>query len=274
MHASEAATEALRQTTQLMQQELERSISSTQMLGLLPSLSSRLVTSPSFFFDDTEESTRTMSTTSDLYTIFGTFLTTSKHLVTTLEKSDWLDRLLILSSLAFFLLAVAYIIKKRVIDKGLWLAFWWIKYLPLPASRSLAASTVSASLSQTQGYMTSASLTATSLIVTIPSASTIARSSLAEEISSLASAAFEFEHPEPTEVSILAESIIEDVLARAAETGSHEITLEVGGENADRLPQEETRAKAGVLREDIQHLEQHVSSPPTPLSTEHVHQEL
>jgi len=42
MHASEATTEALRQTTQLMQQELERSILSTQMLGIvLPIVVSR-----------------------------------------------------------------------------------------------------------------------------------------------------------------------------------------------------------------------------------------
>ncbi|KAF9511987.1 hypothetical protein BS47DRAFT_1128438 [Hydnum rufescens UP504] len=110
MNANAAVTDTLRRTTQLMHQEIERSVLSTQML---------------------EESTRTLSMTSDLYTMFGSLMDTSKTLVTALEKSDWLDRLLILSSLAFFLLVVAYILKKRIIDKGIWLAFWWIKYLPL-----------------------------------------------------------------------------------------------------------------------------------------------
>ncbi|KAF8325881.1 Sec20-domain-containing protein [Cantharellus anzutake] len=111
MNASAAVTQALRRTTVLMQQELERSVLSTQML---------------------EDSTQTMTVTSDLYSSFSTLLNTSKTLVTALEEADWLDRLLILSSLAFFLLVVAYIIKKRIIDKGLWLAFWWVKYVPLP----------------------------------------------------------------------------------------------------------------------------------------------
>ena len=88
-----------------------------------------------------------MSMTSDLYTMFGTLLDTSKTLVTALEKSDWLDRLLILSSLAFFLLVVAYILKKRIIDKGIWLAFWWVKYLPLP---KLSASSAPPSILSSQ----------------------------------------------------------------------------------------------------------------------------
>lgn len=52
MHASEAVTDALRQTTQLMQQELERSVLSTQLLGsfalLQSSPSSRLTYPPPY----------------------------------------------------------------------------------------------------------------------------------------------------------------------------------------------------------------------------------
>ncbi|KDQ11792.1 hypothetical protein BOTBODRAFT_35042 [Botryobasidium botryosum FD-172 SS1] len=109
MRTSNNVTEALRRTTATMQQELERSVLTTQML---------------------DESSRTLHATSDLYTTFSTLLTTSKTLVTALEKADWLDRLLLLSSLAFFFLTLAYVMKKRVIDRGIWLAFWWAKYVP------------------------------------------------------------------------------------------------------------------------------------------------
>jgi len=128
MNASAAVTDALRRTTVLMQQELERSALSTRMLGT--SLGLPLVIH--YNYSCTEESTQTMAMTSDLYSSFSMLLNASKGLVTSLEKADWLDRLLILLSLSFFLLVVAYIIKKRVIDKGLWLAFWWVRYLPLP----------------------------------------------------------------------------------------------------------------------------------------------
>lgn len=80
--------------------------------------------------DVSDESSRTLSATSDLYTSFSTLLNTSKSLVTALERSDTLDRLLITASLLLFFTVVAYIVKKRVVDKGLGLAFWWLKYLP------------------------------------------------------------------------------------------------------------------------------------------------
>lgn len=219
MHASEAVTDALRQTTQLMQQELERSVLSTQILG--SHLCSILIFI-SLTHRSPEESTRTMTTTSDIYTAFGTLLTTSKNLVTALEKADWLDRLLILSSLTFFLLVVAYIIKKRVIDKGLWLAFWWVKYLPLPSPRSTPPpnSPQSHTTVGVGDFVASlSSLAATSVISVIPSSAL--RGSVAEEISSLASAAFEFESSEPSDISILASSIIEEVLSR---TTDHDTT--------------------------------------------------
>lgn len=211
-----------------------------------------------------------MATTSDIYTAFGGLLTTSKNLVTALEKSDWLDRLLILSSLAFFLLAVAYVIKKRVIDKGIWLAFWWVKYLPFPTSRPLptSATTITpspqGSLSQTEEFVAAASSLVASLVVTTSLASSSSRSSLAEEISSLASAAFEYEHPEPTDVSILVESIIDDVLARVEATRALEITLDGGDdEKADRSP-----------LADVDDALVDNSPSATPPLTEHIHQEL
>ena len=55
---------------------------------------------------------------------------TSKQLITALEKSDWLDRLLIITALAFFFLVVLFILKQRIIDRGLRVALWWTRFLP------------------------------------------------------------------------------------------------------------------------------------------------
>jgi protein transport protein SEC20 len=57
-------------------------------------------------------------------------LGTSKQLVTALEKADWLDRLLIFVALIFFALVVLFILKQRIVDRGLRIAFWWTRFLP------------------------------------------------------------------------------------------------------------------------------------------------
>ena len=57
-------------------------------------------------------------------------LVTSKHLITALEKSDWMDRMLVLAGLAFFVLVVAFILKQRIVDRGLRIAFWWTRFIP------------------------------------------------------------------------------------------------------------------------------------------------
>jgi protein transport protein SEC20 len=55
---------------------------------------------------------------------------TSKQLITVLEKTDWLDRVLIISALVFFGLVVLFILKSRIIDRGLRIAFFWTRLLP------------------------------------------------------------------------------------------------------------------------------------------------
>lgn len=57
-------------------------------------------------------------------------MSTSKHLITALEKSDWLDRLVILAALAFFVLVVLFILKQRIVDRGLRVALWWTRFVP------------------------------------------------------------------------------------------------------------------------------------------------
>lgn len=65
-------------------------------------------------------------------------MATSKHLITALEKSDWLDRLLVLAALAFFVLVVLFILKQRLVDRSLRIAFWWTRFLPASSSSSAA----------------------------------------------------------------------------------------------------------------------------------------
>jgi protein transport protein SEC20 len=46
------------------------------------------------------------------------------------EKTDWLDRVLIISALVIFGLVVLFILKSRIIDRGLRIAFFWTRLLP------------------------------------------------------------------------------------------------------------------------------------------------
>ncbi|KAL8293724.1 hypothetical protein RQP46_000425 [Phenoliferia psychrophenolica] len=98
MSATTDVTEGLRRTLQLMQQELDRSLISNELL---------------------QSQTSTMQMTSDQYSTFSTLLTTSKALITSLEQADMLDRLILLFAFIFFCLCCAWIIKRRVLDKGL-----------------------------------------------------------------------------------------------------------------------------------------------------------
>ncbi|KAL5481060.1 SEC20 [Sanghuangporus weigelae] len=109
MKASNDVTEALRRTIGLMQSELERSVLSHQIL---------------------EESTTTLHKTSIQHDVLFAATHTSKQLITALERADWLDRLLVLAALAFFFLVVLFILKQRILDRGIRLAFWWTQFLP------------------------------------------------------------------------------------------------------------------------------------------------
>ena len=65
-----------------------------------------------------------------MHDVLSMLMGTSKQLITALEKSDWLDRLLIVAALAFFVLVVLFILKQRILDRGLRVAFWWTRFLP------------------------------------------------------------------------------------------------------------------------------------------------
>jgi protein transport protein SEC20 len=55
---------------------------------------------------------------------------TSKQLITALEGADWIDRMLILSAFVFFVLVVLFVLKQRILDRGIRIAFWWTRFLP------------------------------------------------------------------------------------------------------------------------------------------------
>lgn len=112
MKANNDVTEALHRTVNLMQGELERSVLSTQML---------------------DASTATLRSTSNTHDTLDSILTTSKQLVTALEKADRMDKLLIMAGLAFFFLVVLFILKQRVIDRGIRIALFWTRFIPRKA---------------------------------------------------------------------------------------------------------------------------------------------
>jgi len=100
-----------------------------------------------------EASTASLKATSTTQDILTGLLGASKQLVTALEKADWLDRLLIFAALAFFTLVVLFILKQRIVDRGLRIAFWWTRFLP---SRDQGGSTLAAQeVTVEKGYITS-----------------------------------------------------------------------------------------------------------------------
>jgi protein transport protein SEC20 len=125
INASNDVTEALRRTLGLMQGELERSVLSSQMLGVF---SGSLSTT--YHLELLEQSSANLRSTTAAHDSLYTLLGTSKHLISALEKSDWLDRLLIFAAVSFFFLVVLFILKQRVIDKGIRIAFWWTRFIP------------------------------------------------------------------------------------------------------------------------------------------------
>ncbi|OBZ86402.1 Protein transport protein sec20, partial [Choanephora cucurbitarum] len=127
LRASSDVTEALKRTSTLMQQELEKSTLSATMLA---------------------ESSKTLSSTFTEYQNLGSLVHISKRVISQLEASDWLDRLLILFGLLLFSTVVLYIIKKRTWDVGIsW--FSWLtqtkkhSYQPTNTFTTTIATTVS-----------------------------------------------------------------------------------------------------------------------------------
>ncbi|KAJ8595855.1 hypothetical protein M405DRAFT_806476, partial [Rhizopogon salebrosus TDB-379] len=137
--ANRGVTEALQRTIGLMQKELEHSVLSTQLL---------------------ESSTATLQSASTAQDTLNLVIGTSKQLITVLEKTDWLDRVLIISALVFVGLVVLFILKSRIIDRGLRIAFFWTRLLPSSSARAGGEVLVTASANGAAASATLASLIA------------------------------------------------------------------------------------------------------------------
>jgi protein transport protein SEC20 len=111
MRTTNMLTTALQRTEQRLRSELERSVLTTQHL---------------------QSSTSTLRQTSNAHSNLASLLDTSRGFITALERTDWFDRLLIFLALAVFIGTCAWIVKVRVVDRALWLGFWWVKYLGFP----------------------------------------------------------------------------------------------------------------------------------------------
>ncbi|KAJ6538723.1 Sec20-domain-containing protein [Mycena sp. CBHHK59/15] len=170
MAASDNVTTALQRTIGLMQGELERSVLSTQML---------------------DSSTTTLRSASSTHDTLTGVMDTSKQLITALEKSDWLDRILIFSALFFFILVVLFILKQRIFDRGMRIAFWWTRYIP-------AFSGDAQLLSMEKG-------SATALSVTLASSAASAVSVLASSTTTSESIFFAEHTPEVFDVPVVSE---------------------------------------------------------------------
>lgn len=104
-----------------MKEELDRSVLTSQMLGrcTLSHCCRRptdSVTPPPFFSPD--ESTATLRSTTTLYQAYSTLMETSQSLLTALESANYMDRILILGALFFFLLCCAWVLKRRIFDRA------------------------------------------------------------------------------------------------------------------------------------------------------------
>ncbi|GAA5859079.1 hypothetical protein JCM8547_003995 [Rhodosporidiobolus lusitaniae] len=118
MSATSDVTEGLRRTLQLMQQEVDRSLVSNELL---------------------QSQTQTMQLTSDEYSSLSSLMTASKNLITSLERADVVDRLLLFGAFAFFAAVCAHIFKKRVLDRGLRVAGFFGKIAAKGGSAVLGA---------------------------------------------------------------------------------------------------------------------------------------
>ncbi|KAG1716825.1 hypothetical protein ID866_347, partial [Astraeus odoratus] len=135
MKATNNVTEALQRTMGLMQKELERSVLSAQLL---------------------ESSTATLHSTSQTHDNLSLLVGSSRQLISALEQTDTLDRLLITAALVFFVLVVLFILEQRVLEKSLRITFWWTRFVSLPSwsSGRTAVGVAEKAVSQGSGIST------------------------------------------------------------------------------------------------------------------------
>ncbi|KAF9101913.1 hypothetical protein BGX27_011280 [Mortierella sp. AM989] len=121
LNTSKEHNESLSRTLKLMQQEVERTAHSAKVI---------------------DESSKTLKTTVNEYQTYDEVLKRGKNLITKLNQADFMDRLLIGFGLLVFSLVVAYILKKRIADRGvsligyLFMPIRWLLSLLVPSIRN------------------------------------------------------------------------------------------------------------------------------------------
>lgn len=195
MRANDNLTESLRRTIGLMQGELEKSVLTVQTLGPLTLISHNNAHPHSF----TEASTASLRATSTTHDTLTTVMDTSKQLITALERADWLDRVVIIAALIFFFLVVLFILKQRIVDRSLRVAFWWTRFIPdFSGDQDL--------LRAEEGVRKGTSLVSQAVTAAVTSASMVVSSAIAS--SSTASAVPSSSSEESSEVSSVLQSVL------------------------------------------------------------------
>ncbi|RKP09889.1 Sec20-domain-containing protein, partial [Thamnocephalis sphaerospora] len=117
IRASSAVTDGLRRTTQLMQQEVEKSVLNATTL---------------------DESSRMLRAAQGEYRALDGVLRASRQILSRLERGDWTDRLLILFGLLVFCLVVLHIVRRRLWLPNVGWMFSWV-WGPLPDDEGVPA---------------------------------------------------------------------------------------------------------------------------------------
>lgn len=111
MRTAAEITDSLKRTTQVMQQELEKSVANATSLGML------------IVVFTVDESSRVLGKTRDEYRGLQSVVAASRRILGRLERGDWTDRLLVLFGLLVFVLVVATILRRRIPGVA-WLLSW------------------------------------------------------------------------------------------------------------------------------------------------------
>lgn len=115
MIASGDVTSALQRAVTLMSIELEKSSYSSQLL---------------------DESSLSIQQATLEYTSFTNLVSSSRKIIKSMERADFLDAIMLSLSFLFFVLCIAYIVKVRVWDRGIGLISFFIRLGGLGTSKS------------------------------------------------------------------------------------------------------------------------------------------
>lgn len=237
MNATANVTDGLRRTRQLLEQELERSSLSTQMLGELTYYADPLKIAekhPVLMYTRPERSSQTLTLTSDQYTTFSGLLNASKSLITTMQKADTLDRLLILAALLFFGLVCLLIVKRRIIDRGIRAATLFSRIAGVGSSASIRSS-LSSSASLLASTVTTREVTAkASPVVTITGPTLISHILTSANIAS-AAVATALSPSLPSALSSQAHWTTDTISSTTLEQQSASISTELTGQSHDSV---------------------------------------